>query len=432
MKEKLLVIKNSQFVRNVSIVATGTVGAHVISIAVSPIITRLYGPEAFGIMGTFNSLMSIIIPIAALTYPYAIVLPKKDEEAVSIMRLSIIISILISLILLFIIVFLKELIVNTFKLKEIELYLFLIPLVVIFAGLMKVIEQWKIRKREFKVNAQAMVLESTMLNGTKVGVGFFYPLASVLVITTAIQEGVRALLLIVLSKPKKFNLKNIFKKKQQFTTKYLVKKYYDFPLFRAPEAFFNSITRGLPVLLLTAFFGPASAGFYTIGRTVLAIPSRLIGKSIGDVFYPRVAEAANNNENLSEIIKKATYALALLGIIPFGIVMAFGPFLFSFVFGSSWYVAGEYARWISLWSFSTFINRPSIRSLAVLNAQKFHLLFTVLNFVMGVTMLTIGFKVFDSDNIAIALFSISGAILNLGIIFMSLSISKKRSGKKLR
>src|SRR5690625_2405156 len=111
MKEKLLVIKNSQFVRNVSIVATGTVGAHVISIAVSPIITRLYGPEAFGIMGTFNSLMSIIIPIAALTYPYAIVLPKKDEEAVSIMRLSIIISILISLILLFIIVFLKELIV---------------------------------------------------------------------------------------------------------------------------------------------------------------------------------------------------------------------------------------------------------------------------------------------------------------------------------
>src|SRR5699024_4538293 len=120
------------------------------------------------------------------------------------------------------------------------------------------------------------------------------------------------------------------------------------PVYRAPEMFLNAISQGLPVLMLTAFFGPASAGFYTIGRTVLNIPSQLIGKAIGDVFYPRIAEAANNKEDLNKLIKKATFVLSGIGIIPFGIVILFGPSLFSFVFGSDWIIAGEYARWISL------------------------------------------------------------------------------------
>jgi len=46
---------SSKFVRNVAIVATGTAGAQAITMAFSPINTRLYGPEAFGILGTFTA-----------------------------------------------------------------------------------------------------------------------------------------------------------------------------------------------------------------------------------------------------------------------------------------------------------------------------------------------------------------------------------------
>src|SRR5699024_599737 len=80
----------------------------------------------------------------------------------------------------------------------------------------------------------------------------------------------------------------------------LAKEYYDFPMYRAPETFLSTISQGLPVLMLTAFFGSAAAGFYTIGRTVLYMPSRLIGKSVEDVFYPRVSEAAKNKENVTK------------------------------------------------------------------------------------------------------------------------------------
>src|SRR5699024_12639071 len=81
----------------------------------------------------------------------------------------------------------------------------------------------------------------------------------------------------------------------------------------------------------------------------------------------------------SKLIKKATYALVGVGIIPFSLVILFGPFLFTLVFGSEWTTAGEYARWIALFSFSTFINKPAVKSMPVLNAQRFHLLFTILD-----------------------------------------------------
>src|SRR5699024_9309969 len=109
-----------------------------------------------------------------------------------------------------------------------------------------------------------------------------------------------------------------------------------------------SISQGLPTIVLAGYFGPASAGFYSVSRMVLGAPSQLIGKSVGDVFYPRINEAALNKENISNLIKKATLILALIGIIPFGLVILIGPNLFSFVFGNEWSVAGEYARWIAL------------------------------------------------------------------------------------
>src|SRR5699024_10694305 len=167
------------------------------------------------------------------------------------------------------------------------------------------------------------------------------------------------------------------KKNNKREIRLLAKKYYDFPLYRAPEQFLNAVSNSLPILILTALFGPASEGFYSIGRTVLSLPTQLIGKSVGDVFYPRIAEAFNNKENIVNLIKKATFALVAVGIIPFGLIVLFGHLLFSLVFGNDWSKAGEYARWLALWSFFGFINRPSVRSLAVLSAQRFQLIYTV-------------------------------------------------------
>lgn len=425
MKKNIKGFLNKPFVRNVFILVSGTIAAQIITMGLSPVITRMYGPEAFGILGTFNAIISITLPIAALSYPIAIVLPEKNREAKGLIKLSLLITSAISLISFIIIILLNEQIANLFNLNDIAGYLYLIPLVVIFGGLMQVAEQWLIRTKQFSINARVTFLQSLITNGSKVGIGFFYPVASVLVVLTALGNGIRAFLMILFAK-KTNESKYKSDKSTIVDLKYLAKKYYDFPVYRAPEILLNAVSQSLPILMLTSFFGPASAGFYSIGRTVLSIPSQLIGKSVGDVFYPRIAEAKNKNENLNKLIWKGTIGLASIGIIPYGIIILFGPELFGFVFGSEWVVAGEYARWISLWSFFGFINRPSVHSLPVLNAQRFHLMYTIFMLTTRTGVLALSYFIFLSDVIAVALFGISGALLNLGLITFTLKISKTK------
>ena len=65
----------ARLVRNIVTTITGSAGAQAINLALIPLIMRIYGPEAFGVVGTFQSLTIILIPWCALTYPMAIVLP---------------------------------------------------------------------------------------------------------------------------------------------------------------------------------------------------------------------------------------------------------------------------------------------------------------------------------------------------------------------
>ena len=74
MLAKIKKLTQSKFIRSVVLVAGGAAGAQAITMAFAPIITRFYGPEAFGLLGTFTAILGIVMPIAALSYPIAIVL----------------------------------------------------------------------------------------------------------------------------------------------------------------------------------------------------------------------------------------------------------------------------------------------------------------------------------------------------------------------
>ena len=299
------------------------------------------------------------------------------------------------------------------------------PLAMLFTGLHQIIEQWIIRKKKFRLSAKVAIAQSLIINFSKTGFGFIYPIATPLIILSTITSLLYATLLALGLKLEKENSQPL-EQKNRPSLYALAKKYKDFPIFRAPEVTLNAASQGLPVLMLAAFFGPAAAGFYTLGRTVLAMPSALLGKSIGDVFYPRLAEAAHKKEDITHLVIKATKALALVGIVPFGLVIAFGPWLFSLAFGPEWHTAGEYARWLSVWCFFGFINTPAVKALPVLNAQFFLLFSSTLMLVARAGALAVGYYLFKSDLLAVIFFSASGAFLNLLLILITVHLCKKR------
>src|SRR5699024_8595436 len=169
MLSKVLALRQRPFVRNVVIMASGTAAAQLISFVLTPVITRLYGPEAYGLMGVFMAIIQTIAPVAALTYPIAVVLPKRDEDAKGLMKLSWYISIGLAAAAGILLLLFNEPIAQIFQIGDVAPFLFLIPVVIIFSAFLQVTEQWLVRTKQFEIPAKASFLQSLLTQGSKAG-----------------------------------------------------------------------------------------------------------------------------------------------------------------------------------------------------------------------------------------------------------------------
>ncbi len=433
MQGELKNLRESRFIRNVVVAASGAAGAQLIVIVFSPLITRLYGPQAFGLLGTFAALVAIGAPVAALTYPIAIVLPRTDGEAAGIVRLAVYIALGIGVLLTFSAMVVGDRLLASFAMTELTPYILLVPLLMVLTAFRNVGLQWLIRDKQFRVMAKVAVLQALTVNTLKVVIGFFHPVAAVLIGVTVIGGALHVLMLML---GIKLSIPDNRKSSRQPDTRNasfleLAKRYRDFPVYRAPQALINAFSHSLPVIMLAAFFGPVSAGLYTLCTRILAGIPQLISVSVGDVFYPRFSEAVRRGDDLARLLLKATVGLALLGVAPFAIVILIGPWLFGWFFGPDWVYAGVYARWLSVWLFFQFINRPCVIAVPALGIQKGLMFYEIAGTTAKLLALVLGFALFKSDIVAIAFFSVMGMTAYLFLIFWVLISARSIDAMRL-
>ena len=80
----------------------GTGVAQLLPLLMMPILTRLYSEEEFGVYSTFLAYSAVLIVAVSARYQVAILLPKQDEDALKVFKLSNIITSVTSLFLLLI------------------------------------------------------------------------------------------------------------------------------------------------------------------------------------------------------------------------------------------------------------------------------------------------------------------------------------------
>ena len=404
------------FARNVAWVASGTAGAQAISMAFAPFITRIYGPEAYGLLGVFMATVSIAAPVAALAYPHAIVLPKQENGARAVVQLSIIITAAVAGAVLVGLCLSGDTLLAALGAADIKQFSLLIPIAMMLTAYQEIGQQWLVRKRAFQATARVSVARSLIVGSAKIIVGVFHPIAAALV-------GLHTTGIAIQSMLQWFEARRL-PKSSIHTRRWLgwgrltsvAQRYWDFPVYRAPQILINAASHALPVLLLGALFGPAAAGFYALGRNVLGAPAGLVARAVSMVFYPRITEAARNGEDKRKLILVATAGLTVVGIVPFGVIFLAGPSLFAWVFGSEWGMAGNFARWLSLMYFMHFINGPSVAAVPVLGMQRGLLVYELFSTGAKVAALYVGFSMSDNSGFAVALFAGAGAIAYLFLI----------------
>lgn len=72
-------LKSNTSLKHITMIAGGTTLAQLVNILATPVISRIYSPEDFGVAAVFMSVVSILSVISALRYELAIPLPKTER-----------------------------------------------------------------------------------------------------------------------------------------------------------------------------------------------------------------------------------------------------------------------------------------------------------------------------------------------------------------
>lgn len=417
----------SKLLRNIVTVVSGTAGAQALTLAFMPVITRIYGPEAYGILGTFLSVTMMLIPVAALTYPIAIVLPKRDGDARGLVRLGLAIALSLSIVVALGLLFFGDQLAATLEIEIIQPYLMLIPFVMFCGAALEICQQWLFRTQRFRITASVAVGHSLLFNTMRTVAGLLQASALVLVCTTALQQALHAAMLglaILRAKPRVEEHTDEAQQPEPGMLE-MARRYNDFPQYRAPVMLINAISQHLPTLVLAAYFGPAAAGFFALCKQALTMPTNLIGKSVADVYYPRISRAIHDREPVAAMLLKATTALGLVGLVPFAIVAVFGPWLFATVFGEQWQVAGEYARWLALAEFAVFISRPSVVAVPALSLQARFLLFEVFSTSLRLVALFGGAVLLGDALATVQAFAAASIVIYLSLVVIVMIAARR-------
>ncbi len=381
-------------------------------------------------MGTFLASAATVIPLAALAYPVSVVLPKNESDAWGVARLSFNVSIGLAILLALALYCVGDSIFRVINADKLETFWPLFVLALLFSGWMQTAQQWLVRQKAFRETARAAILHALFVNASVSAIGLFYPSSGALITIYVIGIGAHALMLGFGALPQGIPPEIVRNKKSRYSLYDLAYKYRDFPLYRAPQNVINAASQNVPVLFLFTLVGPSAAGFYALSKRIMGAPSSLLAESVGRVFYPYFAEVNKRKQSASPLLLKATCGLGVVGLMPFAVVFFWGPWIFATLFGVEWSDAGEYARWLSLMYYFNFINRPSVMAVPVLGLQRGLLIYEIFSTGGKVAALGVGLMVYSNEIMAVALFSISGAVAYVCLIFWVIVTSYKCDWEK--
>ncbi|WP_120971581.1 oligosaccharide flippase family protein [Comamonas sp. lk] len=407
----------SAYTRNVLTLMTGTGLAQAIPIAISPILTRLYSPEEFGLFALYMSVVSILAVMVTGRYELAIVLPKRDRDAMHIVMLSIMLSFFVSIILFVIIWLFNARITNLLKVPEISPWLYWMPLSTLLMGTYQSLSYWSNRKAQYKRLAISRTAQGSSTALLQLSSGSMTSEGAGLIEG---DIGGRALSCAVLAKSVFHEDKKIIlniNKKRIFL---LARKYLNFPKYLIFAHGINAASFQLPNLFLGALFNSAAPGFFALTQRVMGAPSALVAGALGDVFRQQASHYYVCEKECAEIFINTLKKLLLLSFFPFVIFFFFAPDLFSFIFGQKWEIAGVYAQILTPMFFMQFVASPLSVMFMIGEKQKIDLMWQVILFTAVFFSLRIGGYYFDVFGTLIIFSSVYSLMY-----FLSLIISYK-------
>lgn len=362
-------IPKSQFAKNIITLMMGTGIAQAIPIALSPLLTRMYSPEDFGLFALYTGLSTILLVFATGKYELAIMLPLKDSDALDIVKLISFITIVISFLIFLVVWLFNKKICDILSNEDIGNWLFFLPITVFVTGIYQSLNYWFNRKRDFKRLAKNRVVQSSFTGVSQTFFGFCRMSGISLLIGSLIGQFVTVLGL--LNKMFKEENENLFSLNLS-NLKKMMMKYSDFPKYELSSNLLNVASTHAPNVLFTALFSANYSGFYYLTQRVLQAPLTLISTSVLDVFKEEASRSYRETGEARDIYIKTFKWLLYISMLPSIVLFFFIEDVIILFFGVKWAIAGTYAKIILPSLTIKFLANPLSFMIYIAEKQKWN------------------------------------------------------------
>ncbi|MFT4752506.1 MAG: teichuronic acid exporter [Salibacteraceae bacterium] len=386
-KNKLL---NSAFGKNVSTLFAGSVVSQIIPFASSTIIARLFSVSEQGIYAQVNSVMQIFSTLSDGKLGQAVVLPKEEKRANSVVVLALLFTLFFTLLTGIILFFAQQQISNYFNNPSLIHFLWVTPVFVFLVGVQRSLSYWLIRKDAFKWISILKISQSILTSFFMLFFGFIQLSGGWLLGYLAGWAGFSALTVWIALKN---HLSLIYFSKPEI--KSVAKEYKSFPVFYGIPSLLVEVSKQATIVLASLLFTLEQTGYYNFSRSIILIPISMFGVSLGQVLFKKIAASNQKKESIqSQVTKMSIGLLAASGLIII-VVHQFGAEIFQIIFSEKWRYSGEISQ-ILVFSFALqLLVIPLNNILPAINQHKLASIYPVIYFL---SMSSLFFRDYASFN----------------------------------
>ncbi len=345
-------LRNSEFIRSVATLMTGTVLAQLIAFLAYPIITRIYSEQDIGELGLYTRFVAFIAALATARYDFAMPITKRDSHAFSLFRLSL----RIAFVCLFS-VLIFGMCYAIFQPDPDQYFLFIILAVgSAYATVwINIGTNWAIRTKAFKTISQQRIVNALGVSSFRLLFGWF-KLGAFGILLGSFIGTIASSFVFVLNylKLKKEHKPSEEKKRMRV----VAKTYREFPGINLPHVLLDLGVDWVLAMSIAVYFDKGQLGQYSHAFLMMKLPLSVIGQSVGQVFFNKGSMLVNEGKSVLPFATKTVKTLLLISVIPFALIFFFGDDLFAFVFGAKWRESGEFAEILVPYLFLNFLLSP--------------------------------------------------------------------------
>jgi O-antigen/teichoic acid export membrane protein len=329
----------SRFARNVLRVAGANALAQALLLVSAPLLTRLYAPGDFGVLGVFMALASIGMAFATARLEWSMPNPRSPTQAAALLACGVLLLAAVCVALAAGLPWLPPAWLPP-DWREIRPALWLLPVVLAGHGLVQLLQAWHVRGAELRALGQVKLWQSAAQVAVALGAGLALGAAGGpwgLLAGAVAGAWVGALGL-------GWHAQGLRRARRRLSARRLAlswRRYRGQAAWSTLAASLNTLSLTVVPLLLARHYSAAEVGYYALMQRVAFGPVGVVGNAVRQSFWAEAAQRARSDPGaLRALYLRSARRLAWFAL-PVALAALAGPWVVGPLFGAAqWQAAG--------------------------------------------------------------------------------------------